>query len=367
MTRLNPQERLDWLRLIRSDNVGPVTFYALLRHYGSAAAALEALPELAKRGGRREFRACSRAEAERELHEVERFGATLLAWGEPDYPPLLAETEDAPPLLAVLGHPSLLARRAIAMVGARNASAAGQRFARELAWDLGKRGFLVVSGLARGIDAAAHGGSLDTGTAAVVAGGVDVVYPEENRALYDEIRARGVIIAESRFGTEPQARHFPRRNRLISGLAAGVVVVEAALKSGSLITARFAADQGREVFAVPGFPLDPRHRGTNDLIRNGATLVESAEDVLGVLGAAMPSHLAEDRRSRFGPGATAPAESAIDEARRRVTEALGPTPVSIDDLARAAAVGLPLVSLVLVELELAGRIERHPGGRVALV
>jgi len=364
---LNPQERLDWLRLIRSDNVGPVTFYHLLRYYGSAAAALAALPDLAKRGGRRDFHLCSRAEAERELAQITRADARLIAWGEPDYPKLLAETEDAPPLITVLGNPHLLTRRAIAMVGARNASAAGQRFARELAWDLGRNGFLVVSGLARGVDAAAHGGSLESGTAAVVAGGVDIVYPPENRGLYDEIVQRGVVIAEERFGTEPRARHFPRRNRLISGIASGVVVVEAALKSGSLITARFAADQGREVFAVPGSPLDPRYRGTNDLIRHGATLVESAEDVLSVLGSVAPSRLAEDRRGRFGPAPADADPAQIEAARVRITGLLGPTAVAVDELSRSAGLPLPLISLVLLELELAGRIERHPGGRIALV
>ncbi|HLY56835.1 MAG TPA: DNA-processing protein DprA [Stellaceae bacterium] len=367
MTTLNPQERLDWLRLIRSDHVGPVTFYHMVRHFGSAAAALEALPSLARRGGRPDARICSRAEAERELAEIARAGAALVAWGEPDYPPLLAETEDAPPLLTVLGKSELLQRRAVAVVGARNASAAGMRFAREIAWDLGRHGLLVVSGLARGIDGAAHGGALDSGTAAVVAGGADVVYPEENRELQQEIAEHGVIIAEPRFGTVPQARHFPRRNRLISGLSLGVLVVEAALKSGSLITARLAADQGREVFAVPGFPLDPRHRGTNDLIRNGATLVETIEDVLGVIGETAPRPgLAEDRRRRFAPVSDSPDESEVGAAHTRIVELLGPTAVPLDDLARSAGLPLPLINMVLVELELAGRLERHAGNRVAL-
>jgi DNA processing protein len=365
-TALNPQERLDWLRLIRSDNVGPVSFYELLRRYGSAAAALAALPELAARGGRRNFRVFGRAEAERELAAAARAGASLIAWGEPDYPPLLAETDDAPPLITVLGHPHLLSRRAIAVVGARNASAAGQRFAREIAWDLGRNGFLVVSGLARGIDAASHGGALETGTVAVVAGGADIVYPEENRELADEIRARGAILAEMPLGTVPQARHFPRRNRLISGMSVGVLVVEAALKSGSLITARFAADQGREVFAVPGSPLDPRYRGTNDLIRNGATLVETVDDILGALGKAPGSALGEDRRRRFGPCGLDPDETELEAARRRIVELLGPTPIGLDDLVRSAGLPLPIVSLVVLELELAGRLERHPGHRIAL-
>jgi DNA processing protein len=368
-TKLNPQERLDWLRLIRSDNVGPVTFYALLQRFGSAAAALTALPDLARQGGRNGFKTWPRAEAERELAAVARCGARLVAWGEDDYPVLLAELEDAPPLITIHGRAELLHRRVIAIVGARNASAAGQRFARELAWDLGRNGFVVASGLARGIDAAAHGGALEGGTIAVVAGGVDVVYPEENQRLYDEIATCGLVLAEMPVGTVPQARHFPRRNRIISGLSLGTIVVEAALKSGSLITARFAAEQGRDVFAVPGSPLDPRCRGANDLIRHGATLVESVDDILGALSPRSTAGLAEERRSRFGPGAVAPAEpddAELEDARRRILSLLGPTAVTVDELLRACPISPALVALTLLELELAGRIERHPGGRVSL-
>jgi len=362
---LNPQERLDWLRLIRSDNVGPVTFYHLLRRYGSAAGALAALPEIAKRSGKHDLKICSRADAERELTALKAFGARLIAWGEPDYPPLLAEIEDAPPLISVCGNTELLRRPAVAMVGARNASAAGQRFARELAWDLGKRGFLVVSGLARGIDAAAHGGALDSGTAAVIAGGIDNIYPPENRALQADISERGILIAEMKIGTVPQARHFPRRNRLISGMASGVVVVEAALKSGSLITARMAGDQGREVFAVPGSPLDPRCRGTNDLIRNGAALTENVEDIVAVLGGRLTESAAITRRA--APAAPpVEDESAIDGAAQHILELLGPTAVGIDDLVRNSGLSSALVSMALLELELLGRIDRHAGNRVAL-
>ena len=282
---LNPAERLDWLRLIRSENVGPITFYQLLARFGSAEAALAALPEVARRGGRsRPLAIGSRAAAERELAALAQAGGRLLAWGEPEYPQALAAVDDAPPLISVKGSTHLLARRAVAVVGARNASANGRRFARDIALQLGQNGLLVVSGLARGIDAAAHVGALPTGTAAVLAGGIDKVYPEENRALHDEIAERGVLLAELPVGTEPQARHFPRRNRIISGASLGVLVVEAATRSGSLITARFALEQGREVFAVPGSPLDPRCHGTNDLIRNGATLVEGAGDILRELG-----------------------------------------------------------------------------------
>ncbi len=370
-TTLNPQERLDWLRLIRTQSVGPISFYGLLQRYGSAAAALAALPELAQRGGRSGFKVWSRAEAELEMAAVARFGARLVAWGEPDYPQLLSQVEDAPPLITLLGRAELLQRRSIAVVGARNASAAGQRFARELAWELGRNGFAVASGLARGIDAAAHSGTLESGTIAVVAGGADIVYPEENRRLHDDIATRGLIIAEMPIGTEPQARHFPRRNRIISGLSLGVVVVEAALKSGSLITARFAGEQGREVFAVPGSPLDPRCRGANDLIRNGATLVEGIDDIIAALSNsnAAPRGLAEDRR-RFGPGATPapePDEAAVEAARQKILSLLGPTPVTLDELLRDGALTPGVAALALIELELAGRIERHPGGRISRV
>jgi DNA processing protein len=364
---LNPQERLDWLRLIRTENVGPVTFHHLLQRHGSAAAALAALPELARRGGRRNFAIFPREQAERELAAVHKLGARLVAWGETDYPAGLASLDDAPPLLTVLGRADLLGRRSIALVGARNASAAGQRFARELAYDLARAGYVVASGLARGIDAAAHGGALAQGTVAVVGGGADVVYPEENRGLYDEIVELGAVVAESPVGTVPQARHFPRRNRLISGMSEGVVVIEAALKSGSLITARFAAEQGREVFAVPGSPLDPRCRGTNDLIRHGATLVEGAEDVLTALaGLGGRTRIEPPRRrpARIEPPESSPAEHA--EAENTVTGLLGPTPVTVDELLRRCHLSPAIIATVLLELELAGRLDRHPGGLVSL-
>ncbi len=257
----------------------------MLRRFGSARAALEALPRLARRSERtRTVTAVTRAAAAAELAALDRLGGRFVCWGEPLYPGALAAVEDAPPVLSVLGRPELLDQPAVAMVGARNASANGRRLARELAAGLGRAGLVVVSGLARGIDAAAHLGAIETGTAAVVAGGVDIVYPEQNRGLYDALRRQGAIVAELPLGSEPQARHFPRRNRIISGMALGVLVVEAAARSGSLITARFALEQGREVFAVPGSPLDPRCRGANDLLRRGATLTESAEDVLAQLG-----------------------------------------------------------------------------------
>jgi DNA processing protein len=362
---LNPSEKLDWLRLIRSENVGPVTFYQLLARFGSAAAALEALPEIARRGGRhRPLAICSKAAAERETAALARAGAKLVAWGEPDYPAALAAVEDAPPLLSLMGDGALPQRPAIAVVGARNASANGRRFARDIALQLGGRGLVVASGLARGIDAAAHQGALPTGTVAVLAGGIDTVYPEENRELQAAIAERGALLAEMPVGTEPQARHFPRRNRIISGLARGVLVVEAALRSGSLITARFALEQGREVFAVPGSPLDPRCRGCNDLIRRGATLTESAEDVLAQLAGQFATPPPRATMAVPPPAAIA---GELTAAMSHVLERLSPTPVPIDELIRQCQMSPAIVTSVLLELELAGRLERQAGQRVALL
>ena len=366
---LNPAEKLDWLRLIRSENVGPVTFYQLLARFGSAAAALEALPEIARRGGRdRALTPCSLAAAERELAALDRAGARLIAWGEPGYPPALAAIDDAPPLLSVRGDVPLLQRPAIAVVGARNASANGRRFARDMALQLGQRGLVVVSGLARGIDAAAHQGSMPTGTVAILAGGIDAVYPEENRDLHEAIAEHGALVAEMPVGTVPQARHFPRRNRIISGCALGVLVIEAALRSGSLITARFALEQGREVFAVPGSPLDPRCRGTNDLIRRGAALTETAEDVLAQIETQLKP--APPARRDHVPAVPEPPPSGdgeVDAARRRILERLSPAPVPVDELIRECQLSPALTLNVLLELELAGRLERQPGNLVALL
>jgi DNA processing protein len=362
------QERLDWLRLIRSENVGPITFYQLLARFGTAQAALEALPELAKRGGReRPIRIPSRAAAERELAALEAVGGRLLCRDEPGYPATLRAVEDAPPVLMLRGHAHLLERRMIGIVGARNASASGRRFARQLAAALGEAELVVVSGLARGIDASAHEGALAHGTVAVMAGGVDIVYPEENRELYGAVVAQGLAVSEMPPGTEPQGRHFPRRNRIISGLCLGLVVVEAAARSGSLITARYAADQGREVFAVPGSPLDPRCKGTNGLIRDGAHLTESAADVLAVLEGMGRLPLGEEPPVEAAPPAPEPAPSELERARQRVLEALGPTPVPVDELLRQTHLSPAVVSMVLLELELAGRLERHPGHRVSLL
>lgn len=364
---LPAREKLDWLRLIRSDNVGPITFFRLLERFGSAAAALDALPGLAQRGGRR-IKVCPKTDAEKEMAMGDRLGARLIARGEPGYPPLLAHIEDPPPLLYVLGNAHLLDRDAVAVVGARNASLNGRRFATKLCRDLGRGGLVVVSGLARGIDASAHDGALETGTVAVIAGGIDVVYPKENAGLYDQIKERGVLISEIKPGTVPLGRHFPRRNRLISGMALGVAIIEATPKSGSLITARLGLEQGREIFAVPGSPLDPRAKGTNGLIRSGALLIESADDVIEAIKAMVPRPFQEDEPVDF---TTFPPESTDQEsltaARLEIVECLSPSPVSVDEIIRNCHFSLAVVSTVLLELELAGRLERHPGNQVSLI
>lgn len=356
-------DRIARLRLIRSGSIGPVTYAQLLARFGSAAAALDAIPALAARGGGRAPRLASAAEVEREMAQVERLGAHYLFLGEEGYPPLLAEAESAPPALMVKGDISLLERQAVAIVGARNASAAACRFARGLAQALSEAGLLVVSGLARGIDSAAHDGSLETGTAAVIAGGIDVVYPPENDDRQQAVGARGLLIAEMPPGTEPRARHFPWRNRIIAGLATGTVVIEAAPKSGSLITARLAADFGREVMAVPGSPLDPRAQGCNLLIREGATLIQNAEDVLEAI---RPSEIPRARRSAPVREPPPPVLDAADADRAALADLLGPTPVAIDELIRQSGLAPALVPTILLELELGGRLERHAGGKVSL-
>lgn len=365
---LAPEERLAWLRLIRCENVGPIAFRRLLARYGTAAQALAALPELTRRGGRaRPMRICPEAEARQELEALEALGARAVALIEPDYPEALAAVEDAPPLIYLRGRAELLAGRCLAMVGARNASANGRRLAHDLARSLGDAGLTVVSGLARGIDTAAHRGALGSGTIAAVAGGLDVAYPPENATLQAEIAETGLLLSEMPPGTEPRAQHFPRRNRLISGLSLGVLVVEAAPRSGSLITARMALEQGREVFAVPGSPLDPRARGCNDLLRQGAVLVESADDVMqaldGMLKPLGPQNLI---RETVVPAADDLADGDPGDARQAITELLGPAPVTVDELIRQCHLSPAVVNTALLELELAGRAERHPGNRFAL-
>jgi DNA processing protein len=359
-------ERRAWLRLARTEHVGPVTFHNLLARFGSAAAALEELPRLARRGGGKNFELPPNGDAERELEKLTALGGRLLLACEPDYPRGLKALEAPPPVLSVLGHPHLLRKEMIAIVGARNASALARKFADTLARDLGFAGIVVVSGLARGIDSAAHDAALAVGTVAVVAGGVDIIYPPENDRLYAAIKNQGVVLSEMRLSEAPQARHFPRRNRIISGLSHGVVVVEAAEKSGSLITAQYALEQGREIFAVPGSPLDPRAKGANRLIKEGATLTESAEDILSVLTPMLSAGFEEPERSPIQPRTDA-MEAEADRIRAKVEEALGPAPVEIDELIRQLGTPPAAVLTVILELELAGRCARHPGNRVSWV
>ncbi|ATE67535.1 DNA-protecting protein DprA [Rhizorhabdus dicambivorans] len=334
-----------------------------MRRFGSGAAALAALPDLARRGGGAAPAIPSAESAGSEMARVERLGGAHLFRGEPGYPALLDQIDTAPPVLTLMGDRTLLDRPAIAIVGARNASGAAVRFARMLAHGLSERGWLVVSGLARGIDTAAHVGSIASGTMAVIAGGLDNIYPPENEALQRDIATRGLLIAESPPGTEPRARHFPYRNRIIAGLAAGTVVVEAAPKSGSLITARLAAEFGREVMAVPGSPLDPRAQGCNLLIREGAILIQSADDIIEALSP-IGGGVASPRGD--GPPQAPPAGEADDSARGAILDLLGPVPLPIDELIRQSGIAAPTVQMVLLEFELAGRIERHAGGRVSL-
>jgi DNA processing protein len=365
---LTDEQRIDWLRLIRSQNVGPRTFRALINHFGGARAALEALPGLARRGGGSGAapQIYSRAHAEREIEAAHKLGATFVAIGEADYPPRLQMIDDAPPLITIRGHGGVLAMPMVAIVGSRNASGAGVKFTQRIARELGEAGFAVVSGLARGIDAAAHRASLATGTVAVLAGGHDRVYPPEHVELLDAILPSGVALSEMPLGWEPRARDFPRRNRLISGLSLGVVIVEAAKRSGSLITARLALEQGREVFAVPGSPLDPRAEGTNNLIKQGATPVTETSDIVSVLQPIMGIELPAREPEPIGEHPLHDVEPAPDE-RTRIIALLSPTPVLIDDLVRLSKTSPRVVRMVLLELEIAGRLERHGGGLVSLV
>ncbi len=362
---LSFQQRRDWLRLIKSENVGPITFLKLINRYGGATEALAALPELSHRGGlKRPIRICPPEAAEQDLEAAESIGAGFIAYGEPDYPALLRQTDGAPPLICAKGSLELLNEPSIALVGSRNASAVGRKFARTLASAFGKEGFVAVSGLARGIDSAVHEASMETGTIAVVAGGIDIIYPPENGDLHQEIFDKGVVVSEMVPGVRPQARHFPRRNRLISGITLGTVVVEAAMRSGSLITARLAGEQNREVFAVPGSPLDPRAGGTNKLIRDGAVLVTKADDVIDVI------RDIKDRQSGESDFFAGQSEDFTEfqnqdvpdmSVQEQIVSLLSPAPIHIDDLVRESGASIGDIQTVLLELELAGRLERHAG------
>lgn len=362
------ETRIAWLRLIRSENVGPATFRQLVNRFGGAAAALEALPDLAVRGGtRRAVQVAPLAQIEAELAAAARMGARFVCLGEPDYPPILRMVEAPPPVLAIMGDPALFARPALAIVGARNASATGAKLTRLLAAEIGEAGYVIVSGLARGIDTAAHGASLPTGTIGVFAGGLDRPYPPENRPLMRRIvDGGGCLVSEMPFGWEPRAVDFPRRNRIVVALASGVLVVEAAVRSGSLISARLAGEMGRLVFAVPGSPLDPRSAGTNGLLKDGATLVTEAADILAALRPLDERMAGITLAEPDADLVVIDAEPAADE-RGRILEALGPAPVSMDDLLAHTGAAPGALQLVLLELDLAGRLERHPDGGVSLL
>lgn len=366
--RLSDRQRLFWLRLIRTPGVGAASFADLIKRFGSAEAAIEMLPELMARGGaRRVARIPTLAEAEAEVTAAAGYGARFVAIGEADYPAALAQMDHPPPILAVKGDAAIFARPSVSIVGARNASLVGMKMARMVAGEIGRNGWGVVSGLARGIDTAAHQGSISTGTVAVLAGGLDRPYPPENIKLMHEIaETGGAVVSEMPFGWEPRAQDFPRRNRIIAGMSLGLLVVEAAQRSGSLISARMAGEIGRVVFAVPGSPLDPRAAGTNGLLKQGAILVTEAHDVLEVLapmaGSVLTAQFNFQEPLDFG---TAPPRRDAD--RDRIVDALGPVPTAIDELIRHTGLHAATVSMVLLELDLAGQLERHSGGAVSLL
>ena len=365
---ISEHDKKAWLQLARTDHVGPITFHRLIDRFGSAQNALDNLSELSKKGGRKKpLVPASKDDVDREIDALNKMGATLLCSCDPDYPLSLSVLEDAPPVLTILGHAHLLSRPCLGVVGARNASLNGRKMAKKLALDIGQQSdCVIVSGLARGIDAAAHDGALDTGTIAVVGGGADVIYPRENTELYHSIIQRGAIVAENPLQWQPRAQDFPRRNRIISGLSLGVIVVEATIRSGSLITARLAGEQGRDVYAVPGFPADPRAAGPNSLIKDGAILVTQAQDVLENLHPAGLYKLEEKSVSPFHSHQSTPA-GLSDDARHDVIDNLSFTPVTVDELVRVSQLNIACIQEILLELELAGRLIRHPGNRVSLV
>lgn len=365
-------EKLNWLRLIRTDNVGPITFYKLIEKYGSATEALNALPELSRKGGRKkELKAPTLSQIEREYEALQKLNGDIVCAADPLYPLALGATEDAPPVLSYIGDIKLARAPCLAMVGARNASLNARKFAQKIAGELGQAGQVIVSGLARGIDTSAHEGALTSGTIAVVAGGIDVIYPRENQKLYEQICTQGLVFAESPLGMQPISRHFPKRNRIVSGLSAGILVVEATLRSGSLITARMAGEQGRDVYAVPGYPADPRAEGPNKLIQDGAILVQRAEDILSSLQNFSGGTTLKDSATQTPSNLYAPANDIETEptqnTREIILQNLSQMPVSVDELINACHLTIPEVQMTLLELELAGRLQRLPGNRVALL
>ncbi|KZL06707.1 hypothetical protein PsAD2_04220 [Pseudovibrio axinellae] len=381
---LSDTQRLAWLRLIRSENVGPTTFRELLNHFGSAHTALDALPELSRRGGKKTYRLFSKDKAEAELAALYKMGARLVAMGEPAYPPLLRHIDAPPPLLAIRARDPLQqeltgTQKTLAIIGARNCSVAGAKFATTLAGDLSAHGFTIISGLARGIDSAAHKAALSAGTIAAFAGGIDTIYPKENQALFSSmIAANGAAISEMPIGRNPRARDFPRRNRLISGMSLGVILIEAAEKSGSLHTARYALEQNREILAVPGAPLDPRSVGANKLIQQGAALIQSVEDVLEVIeptiSMSLPLHHGIDEPAKSWPAleeletpTTLHPKNAREQDRQAIIDALSETPIDQDELLRFTGVSLQTLQLILLEIELAGRLERHKPNKLSMI
>lgn len=365
---ISTEEKLEWLRLFRTENVGPITFYKLMDYYGTAKEALERLPELSQKGGRKKpLKAPTEKSIEKEYEQLQKAGGDLICAHDAAYPLAMGVLDDAPPVLSYLGNIDLLQQPSVAIVGARNASLNGRKFAWKLAKDLGEAGQIVVSGLARGIDTAAHEGALQTGTVAIVAGGIDVVYPRENQNLYDEIKEKGLILAESPLGVEPIARHFPKRNRIVSGISAGVAVVEATMRSGSLITARMAGEQGRDVYAVPGFPADPRARGPNKLIREGALLIQNANDIIEALNEFRGAPTLMDTTPQTPINTPINNDLSSEKARLLILQNLSLSPTNVDELARACHTSIPVLQMALLELELAGRLQRLPGNRVVLL
>ena len=370
-------EKLEWLRLIRTENIGPITFYKLIETYGSAKDALEILPELSKEGGRKKPLMPPPMNAiEKEYEALQKLSGDIICAAEKHFPLALSAIDDCPPVLSYIGDINLARCPCLAIVGARNASINARKFALKLAQDLGQAGQIIVSGLARGIDTAAHEGAMMSGTIAVVAGGIDVVYPRENEELYEQIKQRGLIFAESPLGMEPIARHFPKRNRIVSGLSAGVVVIEATIKSGSLITARLAGEQGRDVYAVPGYPLDPRAAGPNKLIQDGATLITKADDILRALenfngGMALPPSGLQDISAQsleIDPDQDNQCdEKDIDDVRDILLQNLSQMPTHVDEIARTCHVSIPALQMAVLEMELAGRLQRLPGNRIVLL
>ena len=368
---LSDSERLDWLRLIRTKNIGPVTFDQLVSKYGSVKEAIKIVPELSVRGGKEKATTIfSKKDAEKEIESLTKLNGRIIAKCEKEYPELLKYISDAPPVISVIGNVDLLSKKAVSIVGARNASINGKKLTQKIAKELGEEGIIIVSGLARGIDTAAHIGALDTGTIAVVAGGIDIIYPKENIDLYKKISETSVIIAECPLGTTPRPENFPRRNRIVSGVSTATLIVEAAKRSGSLNTARHANEQGRDVMAIPGSPVDPRAEGPNILIKNGAYLVTSAEDIMEIIFSQSENifTLSESKQKTFSSANIARnIEGDVEKFREKITDILNYNPISIDDIIIETHANINIVLTVVLELEIAGKLQRHPGNKISLL